>query len=172
MVTLRSYSSPVEAAMAKSLLDDHGIVCALADENSNLYAGTGAIAIPIRLLVEEEQVDQARHVLDDTRQSLPDDLEPADSVADKTVGANQEFISELGRLRHTIQWIALGVIVILVLTIYLVSELPRRAFDPWREVYRARFRHDYPEAIRLTKLLIVQNPKDYYEHEYLGIIYW
>jgi hypothetical protein len=67
MVTLRTYSNPAEAAMAKSLLDDQKIVCSLADENSNLYGGS-PLAMPIRLLVAEEQVEQARHILDDTRQ--------------------------------------------------------------------------------------------------------
>jgi hypothetical protein len=61
--------------MAKSLLDDQKIVCSLADENSNLYGG-GPLAMPIRLLVAEEQVEQARHVLDDARPLLPDDFDP------------------------------------------------------------------------------------------------
>jgi len=39
MVTLRASFSPAEAALAKTLLDDHGIVSALADENSYLYGG-------------------------------------------------------------------------------------------------------------------------------------
>jgi hypothetical protein len=34
MVTLRAFSTPAQAALAKSLLDDHGIVSSLADENS------------------------------------------------------------------------------------------------------------------------------------------
>ena len=83
MVTLRSYSSPVEAAMAKSLLDDHQIACSLADENSNLYAGTGQFAIPIRLLLAKEQVEQALHILDDARQPLPDDFDPDKGSSDK-----------------------------------------------------------------------------------------
>ena len=53
MVTLRTYSNPVEAAIAKSRLDYHKIFCALADENVNLYGG-GPMAMPIRLLVVED----------------------------------------------------------------------------------------------------------------------
>ena len=42
MVTLRAFSTPAEAALAKSLLDDHGIVCAPADEGAYLYGGERA----------------------------------------------------------------------------------------------------------------------------------
>jgi hypothetical protein len=62
MVTLRSYSNGVEAALAKSLLDDHKIFCSLADENANLYGG-GPLAMPIRLLVDEDQAELALRIL-------------------------------------------------------------------------------------------------------------
>src|SRR5436305_347953 len=38
MFTLRSYASPIEAGMAKSMLEAHGISCSLADENANEIA--------------------------------------------------------------------------------------------------------------------------------------
>ena len=44
--------------MAKSLLDSHDIFCRLADENVNLYGG-GPLAMPIRLLVAEDEVQEA-----------------------------------------------------------------------------------------------------------------
>jgi hypothetical protein len=50
MITIRTYSNPAEAAIAKSLLDNHDIFCRLADEKANLYGG-GPMAMPIRLLV-------------------------------------------------------------------------------------------------------------------------
>lgn len=171
MITLRSYSSPAEAAMAKSLLDDHQIVCSLADENSNLYAGTGQIAIPIRLLVAEENVEQALHILDDTRPPLPDDFDPGSDSVDITVDPQQEILSELGKLRSTNRWIAFGITVVSLLTVYLVSELPRRSTTPWTEVNQAMHRYDYRRARDLAKALAVQYPKDYYAHEYLGNIY-
>src|ERR1700730_16940969 len=130
MVTLGSYASPLEAGMPKSLMDDNKIVCSLADENSNLYAGTGQFAIPIRLLVAEEQVEQALHILDDPRQPLPDDFDPGNDTANMTVDVNQQIISERVKLRHTNRWIALGVTVVLLLTVYLISELPRRSPSP------------------------------------------
>src|SRR5437870_1595746 len=115
MVTLRSYWNPAEAAMAKSLLDDHKIVCSLADENSNLYGG-GPLAMPIRLLVAEEQAERAGHILDDARQPLPDDFDPGNNPPNKTEGINPE-IPELEKLRRTNQWIAGMVAVLLVITI-------------------------------------------------------
>jgi hypothetical protein len=75
MVTLRTYSNPAEAAMAKSVLENHNIICSLADENSNLYGG-GPLAMPIRLLVAEVQIEQAAQILDNVRQPLPDDFDP------------------------------------------------------------------------------------------------
>jgi hypothetical protein len=63
MVTVRTYWNGVEAVMAKSLLDDRKIFCSLADENVNLYGG-GPFAMPIRLLVDEDQADLALRILD------------------------------------------------------------------------------------------------------------
>lgn len=171
MVTLRTYSNPLEAAMVKSLLDDNKIVCSLADENSNLYAGTGQFAIPIRLLVAKEQVEQALHILDDARQPLPDDFDPGKGTADIAVDVNQEILSELGKVRQTNRWIAFGVTVVLLLTVYLISELPRRSTSPWTEVSQAMHQYDYRRALSLAKAITVQYPEDYYGHEYLGNIY-
>lgn len=170
MVTLRSYSNPAEAAMAKSLLDDHKIVCSLADENSNLYGG-GPLAMPIRLLVAEEQVEQARHILDDARQPLSDDFDPGNNPANRTADINPE-IPELEKLRHTNQWIAGMVAVLLAITIYLVSELPRRTFSPWSNISQAMRQYDYKRALHLAKEIAAEHPNDYYAHEYLGNIYF
>jgi tetratricopeptide (TPR) repeat protein len=170
MITLRTYSNPSEAAMAKSLLDDQKIVCSLADENSNLYGG-GPLAMPIRLLVVEEQVEQARHILDDARQPLPDDFDPGNVSVETPEDVNQQILSELGKVRRANQWIALGVIGTLIITIYLLSELPRRVTSPWTEVNHAMRRYDYDTALNLAKALTAQYPKDYYGHEYLGNIY-
>jgi hypothetical protein len=63
VVALRAYSNPVEAAMAKSLLDNHNIFCRLADENVNLLGG-GPLAMPIRLLVAEDQAEEAARILE------------------------------------------------------------------------------------------------------------
>lgn len=62
-------------------------------------------------------------------------------------------------------------IVTLVITVYLLSELPSRVTSPWIEVSRALRRYDYDTALNLAKTLTAQNPKDYYGHQYLGNIY-
>jgi len=70
MVTVRSYWSTVEAGLAKSLLDDYEIFCVLADENTNRYAGA-PFAVPIRLLVREDQADQAIRILSGDLEAQP-----------------------------------------------------------------------------------------------------
>jgi hypothetical protein len=62
MVTLRAYSNPAEAALAKSVLDDHNILCSLADENAYFYGGA-PFAMPVRIVVADEQAAEADHIL-------------------------------------------------------------------------------------------------------------
>ncbi|HEV3149285.1 MAG TPA: DUF2007 domain-containing protein [Chthoniobacterales bacterium] len=71
MVTLRTYWNGVEAALAKSVLDDHQIFCSLADENANLYGG-GPLAMPIRLLVDKDQAEPALRILDGDLEAVGD----------------------------------------------------------------------------------------------------
>jgi len=52
MVAVRAFWSPAQAALAKSLLDNHEIPCALLDENSRVYSRGGQFAVPIRLAVD------------------------------------------------------------------------------------------------------------------------
>jgi Putative prokaryotic signal transducing protein len=63
MITLRTYPSFTEAGLAKAHLDAAGIDCELADENANSNT-IAQFAIPIRLMVAEDRVDEARNVLD------------------------------------------------------------------------------------------------------------
>jgi tetratricopeptide (TPR) repeat protein len=171
MVTLRTYWSQAEAAIAQTRLEAEGIVCALADENSNLYAGTGQVAIPIRLLVEEGSVDQARRILEEPT-PLPDDFDPASEGDGSALPPNEEVMFELNRLRHTNRWILLGIAIIVFLSFYLVSELPNRNVSAWSPVYQARRQRDYDKAINLATALAAKNPNDYYVHEYLADMYW
>ena len=90
----------LDARVAKSLLDDHQIACSLADENSNLYAGTGQFAIPIRLLLAKEQVEQALHILDDARQPLPDDFDPDKGSSDRTEDIGSRIRVDTGNTRQ------------------------------------------------------------------------
>ena len=65
MVTLRTFQDPAAAALAKSVLDAHGVLCSLADENAHLYS----YAVAIRLLVAEDNVEEAARILDSTSTS-------------------------------------------------------------------------------------------------------
>ena len=56
----------MEAGLAKSILDEHNIFCSLADENANLYGGA-PLAMPVRLLVNEGQADEALRILKNGR---------------------------------------------------------------------------------------------------------
>ena len=62
VVTLRTYWSSSEAALAKSLLDNYGIVSALIHENASLYVWP-PVAMPIRLIVVEDQAEEASRLL-------------------------------------------------------------------------------------------------------------
>lgn len=171
MVTLRTYSNPAEAAMAKSLLDDHKILCSLADENVNLYGG-GPLAMPIRLMVAEDQAEEAARILEAKGPELSDDFDPGPAI--ETQGrkedSNEQILSELRGLHHTNQWILLIAVTVLIIAVYLVYEIPRHT-SPWSSVYQAVRRYDYERALILAKRIARDHPEDYYGHEYLGYIY-
>ena len=63
MVTVRTYWSLAEAALAKSVLDNYEISAALLDENASLYSRGGQFAVPIRLVVDEAKAERAVHIL-------------------------------------------------------------------------------------------------------------
>jgi len=172
VVTLRTYANAAEAAVAKSLLLDRKILCSLADEASHLYGGA-PFAMPVRLLVAENQVEEARRILDEAKQRIPDDFDqPNDSTTPrKTEDLNQQVISELRELRQRHWWTTVLLVVVLVLTVYLISEVPRHALSPWGEVSRAMRQYDYDRALQLAKTIAAEHPNDYYAHEYLGDIY-
>ena len=75
MVTLRVFDSPLEAGLVKSLLNDRGIECELADEASHDLSGA-AVAVPIRLLVREDQAEEALRILKHPGPGLPEDFDP------------------------------------------------------------------------------------------------
>ncbi len=171
MVTLRTYSNPAEAAMAKSLLDDHKILCSLADENVNLYGG-GPLAMPIRLMVAEEQAEEASRILETKGPELPEDFDPGveQTPPNEIRDVNQQILSEVRGLHHTNQWILLIAITVLIIAVYLVYEVPRHT-SPWSPVYEAMRHYDYERALILAKSIARDHPQDYYSHEYLGYIY-
>jgi len=60
MVTIRTYANPVDAALAKSVLDDHDVPSVLIHENANTFY---SLAMPVRLLVPDDQANRAIHIL-------------------------------------------------------------------------------------------------------------
>jgi tetratricopeptide (TPR) repeat protein len=171
MVTLCTYSNPAEAALAKSLLNDHKIFCSLADENVNLYGG-GPLAMPIRLLVAEEQAEEAARILKTKGPGLSDDFDPgtANEKPSQKEDTNQQILSEVRKLHHISQWMLLLAISILVIAVCLVVEIPRHT-SPWSRVQQAVREYDYERALNLAKSVVKEHPEDYYGHEYLGYIY-
>jgi tetratricopeptide (TPR) repeat protein len=171
VVTLRTYSNPAEAAIAKSLLDDHKIFCSLADENVNLYGG-GPLAMPIRLLVAEDQAEEAARILKTRGLELPEDFDPGTaSEGPSEKGAiNQQILAEVRRLHHISLWMLLLAVSVLVIVVCLVFEIPRHT-SPWSRVQQAVRQYDYERALNLAKSIVREHPDDYYGHEYLGYIY-
>ncbi len=78
MVTLRAYLNLGEALLARSHLEECKIPSELADENAHLYGGA-PFAMPIRLLVREEDVERAVRVLKEN------------AVVDVSSGTESEF---------------------------------------------------------------------------------
>jgi tetratricopeptide (TPR) repeat protein len=171
MVTIRTYSNPAEAAMAKSLLDSRDIFCRLADENVNLYGG-GPLAMPIRLLVAEDQAEEAARVLETKGPELPADFDPGTPVETQSreEDGNEKMFSELRRLHHGNQWLLLIGITVLAILLYLAFGTPRDV-DTWSRVQQAIRRHDYHRALNLAKKVLSEDPDDYYAHAYLGYIH-
>ncbi len=75
MIPIRTYLNVAQAELAKSLLDDHGIFCAVAHENAHLYGGS-PFAMPIQLLVAEDQARQAIQILDGRVETATDAQAP------------------------------------------------------------------------------------------------
>lgn len=70
MVTVRTYWNHAEAALAKSLLDNYGIVSAVIHENASLYVWP-PMAMPIRLMVAEDQAEEANRILQGDFEGAP-----------------------------------------------------------------------------------------------------
>jgi Putative prokaryotic signal transducing protein len=72
VVTLRTYLNPTQALLDKTLPDSCEILCAIADQNANFYGG-GPFAMPVRLLVAEEQAEEADRILKNSDRLLPEE---------------------------------------------------------------------------------------------------
>jgi len=84
MVTVCTYWSPAEAGLAKSVLDNYEIPCALLDENSNLSARGAQFAAPVRLVVDEAYAVRAIHILNGDIEKAGE-AEVNEDVADESI---------------------------------------------------------------------------------------
>jgi hypothetical protein len=75
VVVVRTFSNQAAAALDKSRLDDYGVFCALVHENAHLYGGA-PLAMPIRLVVDDDEAEWAVAV-------LGGDLESAVRIEDR-----------------------------------------------------------------------------------------
>src|ERR1041385_187760 len=118
VVTIRTYSNPAEAAMEKSLLDSHDIFCRLADENVNLYGG-GPLAMPIRLLVAEDQAQEALRIIETKGPELSDSFDPGKPVElqKQKEDIDQQILTEVRGLRHQSQWMLIIGLVVLTMVL-------------------------------------------------------
>lgn len=113
MVTLRAFSNPAEAALAKSLLDDHNILCTLADENSYLYGGA-PFAMPVRLLVAEDQAEEADRVLKNPSQDRADfEPNPDNRVEETTATIAGDRLQQRARTNNPWELLALAALLLL-----------------------------------------------------------
>src|SRR5438552_14769735 len=135
MITLRTYASPIEAGMAKSMLEAHQISCALADENANAYGGA-PFAMPVRLLVNEDQVDAAKQILEDAEKLANSDAAGNESSVKDTVA---DILDELKKLRSKVETNTALVVLLLAgaffVFIVLKSSAPARSHQSQAETW-------------------------------------
>jgi hypothetical protein len=77
MVTVGRFESPIEAQMAKGMLESAGVECQLVGENANNLIQS---AFRVRLQVLEEDEAAARELLQQTPELESGDKEPDESV--------------------------------------------------------------------------------------------
>jgi hypothetical protein len=77
MVTVGRFESPIEAQMAKGMLESAGVECQLVGENANSLIQS---AFRVRLQVLEEDEAAARELLQQPTELESGDKEPDESV--------------------------------------------------------------------------------------------
>lgn len=180
MITLRSYPNVIEAGLAKSLLEERGIFCSLADEGANAWGGA-PMAMPVRLMVEEERAAEARLILEETAGKVTDsDLSDVPDENIPTEEPMRDVLDELKQLRAKIDNNTSLVVLLLVGTIVYASY--QAYFSPsarwqreshmetWASVHSAVDRHDYDKAFEMAQRLTNKESDYYYGYAYLAHI--
>jgi Putative prokaryotic signal transducing protein len=62
LVELARYPNGIEAEIARTLLESHGLLAVTFDAGMNI-ADSAAFAIPVRLMVHEDERDEAEMIL-------------------------------------------------------------------------------------------------------------
>jgi tetratricopeptide (TPR) repeat protein len=171
MVTLRVFDSALNAGLAKSLLEDHGIECALADEASHDLSGA-AVAVPVRLLVREEQAQEALRILDHPWPGLPEDFDPGANQEELVPENRSDVATQLHQLQRTVRRLVVASTVLFFLlwcfVAYLLTERPSYVTRLWSAIMRASRQSDFEKARRLAGAAVKQYPHEYWSHEWLA----
>jgi tetratricopeptide (TPR) repeat protein len=171
MVTLRTFNNAAEAALAKSVLDDHGISSSLADEASHLYGGAPT-AMPVRLLVREDQRDEALRILDTPGPELPDDFEVVGDLDPPAEASAPDLARELRNLQQTVRRIVVVSSLLFFLlwcfVAYLLTDRPTYSERLWSKFSSALRQSDLAKARRIAQAAVKEYPDEYWSHEWLA----
>ena len=171
MVTLRVFDSPAAAGLAKSLLNDRGIECELADEASHDLSGA-AVAVPIRLLVRDDQAEEALRILKNPGPGLPEDFDPGANPEETAPEAGPDVATQLEQLRKTVRRLVVASTVLFFLlwcfVAYLLTDRPNYASRLWFAIVSASRNSDFEKARRLAETAVKRYPREYWSHEWLA----
>ena len=171
MVTLRVFDSPLEAGLAKSLLNDRGIECELADEASHDWSGA-AVAVPIRLLVREDQAEEALRILKHPGPGLAEDFDPGANPEETAPETRPDVATQLDQLRKTVRKLIVVSTVLFFLlwcfVAYLLTDRPNYASRLWLAITTASRHSDFEKARRLAESAVKRYPREYWSHEWLA----
>jgi tetratricopeptide (TPR) repeat protein len=176
MITLRAFDSAAEAGMAKSVLDDHGIACELADEAAHLWSGAPG-AIPVRLLVQEDQAKEALRILNTPGVALPEDLELVQNMEGQPIApAAPEVPNELQQLQRTVRRLIVVSTVLFFLlwcfVAYLLTDRPSYPGRLWSNMTAALRQKDYDRAQKIAETAVRRYPREYWSYEWLANVHF
>ena len=171
MVTLRVFDSPAEAGLAKSLLNDRGIESELADEASHDWSGA-AVAVPIRLLVREDQAEEALRILKNPGPGLPEDFDVGANLEEPGPEIRSDVATQLEQLRKAVRRLVVVSTVLFFLlwcfVAYLLTDRPNYASRLWLAIVTASRNSDFEKARRLAETAVKRYPREYWSHEWLA----
>jgi hypothetical protein len=131
MVTVRTYWSLAEAALAKSVLDNYEIPAALLDENASLYSRGGQFAVPIRLVVDEAEAERAVHI-------LSAEFEKADEIESREAAANVSVGDQKNANRNPWELLMIAFYLLVPAICLIRTNFPSYVAGRWGAYYVAR----------------------------------